>query len=71
MLYEEAKPSAPNEKDKQTVDDLMDELETLEAKAKSEQSTKREDDDNRDHKKKKKHHRHRSPDSKHDRKKSR
>ncbi|CAF1596770.1 unnamed protein product, partial [Adineta ricciae] len=68
MIYDETKPDIPKEKDKQTVDDLMDELVNLEAKAKSNQSVKRDDYD--DHKKKKKHHRNRSPDSKHDRKKS-
>jgi hypothetical protein len=70
MLSNEIKPNSPNEKDKQMVDDLMDEFENLEAKAKTEKLTKREDNDE-DYKKKKKHHRHRSPDSKHDRKKSR
>ena len=47
----------------------MDELENLGAKVKSGQITKRDDDDEK--KKKKHHHHHRSPDSKHDRKKSR
>lgn len=65
MLDEEIKSKASKEKDKQVVDDLMDELENLQAKAKSGQSTKREEDeDEDDHKRKKKHHRH-------DRKKSR
>jgi hypothetical protein len=68
MLAEDIKP---NEKDKQIVDDLMDELENLGAKAKSAPSIKHEDEDEAEYKKKKKHHRHRSPDSKHDRKKSR
>lgn len=66
MLLDDIKPTIPNEKDKQVVDDLMDELENLGAKVKS-----KHDDDEDEHKKKKKHHRHRSPDSKHDRKKSR
>ena len=66
MLAEEVKS---NEKDKKVVDDLMDELENLGAKVKADQSIKHEDGD--DYKKKKKHHRHRSPDSKHDRRKSR
>jgi hypothetical protein len=66
MLANEIKP---NEKDIQIVDDLMDELENLGAKVKSDQPIKDENGD--EHKKKKKHHRHHSPDSKHDRKKSR
>jgi hypothetical protein len=66
MLLDDIKPNIPNEKDKQVVDDLMDELENLGAKVKS---TKHDDDD--EDRKKKKHHRHRSPDSKYDRKKSR
>ncbi|UJR38210.1 hypothetical protein I4U23_030883 [Adineta vaga] len=72
MFFEEAKPDISKEKDKTTIDDMMDELEGLEAKAKSGPSKKREDDDADDdgYKKKKKHHRHHSPDSKHDRKKS-
>jgi hypothetical protein len=70
MLLDEIKPNSLNEKDKKVVDDLMDEFEGLEAKVKSVQSTKHENDED-ENKKKKKHHRHRSPDSKHDRKKSR
>lgn len=70
MLVNEIKSNIPTEKDKQVVDDLMDELENLGAKAKvkPDQSIKDEDED--DYKKRKKH-RHRSPDSKYDRKKSR
>lgn len=55
------------EEDKKVVDDLMSELENFGAKLKTVQSTKK---DYSDEDKKKKHHR-RSPDSKHDRKKSR
>ncbi|CAF3439785.1 unnamed protein product [Rotaria sp. Silwood1] len=69
MLDGEVKENSVNEKDKKVVDDLMDELESFEAKAKSGQSIKRDDEDQ--HKKKKKHHHHHSPDSKNDRKKSR
>jgi len=68
MLLDDIKPNSLNEKDKKVVDDLMDELENLGAKVKADQ-LKREDED--EHKKKKKHHRHHSPDSKHDRKRSR
>ena len=65
MLDEEVKEKVSNEKDRQVVDDLMDELESFQAKAKSGQSiTHDEDDDDNDHKRKKKHHRQ-------DRKKSR
>jgi hypothetical protein len=69
MLDSEIKPTIVNEKDKKVVDDLMDELANLGAKVKSSELTKHDDED--EYKKKKKHHRHRSPDSKHDRKKSR
>lgn len=69
MLDDDIKPSISNEKDKKVVDDLMDELENLGTKAKADQSIKREDEV--EYKKKKKHHRHHSPESKHDRKKSR
>ena len=69
MLDEEIKKSSANEKDVKVVDDVMDELENLLAKSKSDPPIKHENED--EYKKKKKHHRHRSPDSKHDRKKSR
>jgi ATP-dependent RNA helicase DHX8/PRP22 len=68
MLDDEIKVNISNVKDKQIVDEVMDELEHLGAKVKSSQATKHDDDD--EYKKKKKHHHHRSPDSKHDRKKS-
>ncbi|CAF4080138.1 unnamed protein product, partial [Rotaria magnacalcarata] len=68
MLADELKQKSPNEKDKKVVDDLMDELENLHAKTKSDQSIKHDDDD--EYKKKKKHHHRRSPDAKHDRRKS-
>ncbi|CAF4179974.1 unnamed protein product [Rotaria sp. Silwood2] len=67
MLNEEMKENSTNEKDKQVVDDLMDELANLGAKAKGDQPIKHDEDE---HKKKKKQHRHHSPDSKNDRKKS-
>ena len=69
MLDNEIKPNVSNEKDKKVIDDVMDELENMLAQAKSAQPIKR--DDETEHKKKKKHHRNHSPDSKHDRKKSR
>jgi hypothetical protein len=65
MLNDDIKQDSNNAK---VIDDAMDELENLLVKTKAEPPIKREEDE---HKKKKKHHRHRSPDSKHDRKKSR
>lgn len=69
MLTEEVKHKHENENDKKVVDDVMDELENLEAKYKSAPVIKYDDED--ENKKKKKRHHHRSPDSKRDRKKSR
>ena len=60
MLLDDVKQNAVKEKDKQVVDDLMDELANLQSKAKSDQPIKRDDDDDSDHKKKKKHHRKKS-----------
>lgn len=59
MLMDDVKQSAVKEKDKQVVDDLMDELENLKSKVKAAPPIKHEDDDS-DHKKKKKHHRKKS-----------
>ena len=70
MLDDDVKVKNSIEKDKQVVDDLMDELENLGAKVKSDQLNKRDDNDEENDRKSKKKHRHRSPDSKHDRKKS-
>ncbi|CAF1454669.1 unnamed protein product [Rotaria sp. Silwood1] len=69
MLDEEIKQNTENEKDNQVVDDLMNELESLQANVKSGQSIKHDHDD--EHKKKKKHRHHHSSDSKYDRKNSR
>lgn len=60
MLLEEVKQNVVKEKDKQVVDDLMDELANFQSKIKSDQSIKHDDDDDSDHKKKKKHHRKKS-----------
>ena len=70
MLEDELK-SKPviDAKDEQVIDDVMDEFENMIAKVKSGETVKQENDEKS--RKKKKHHRHRSPDSKADRKKSR
>lgn len=51
MLDNEIKPNISNEKDKKVVDDLMDELENIQTKIKSDKTIKRDDDD--EHKKRK------------------
>ena len=71
MLDEEIKAKTVESKDVEVVDDLMDELESILVKTKSDKPTKREKSDDEERKKKKSHRRNHSPsDSKYDRKKS-
>ena len=69
MLDEEIKQNSVNENDKKVVDDIMGELESLEAKVKSNDKIKHNDEDVG--KRKKKRHHHSSPSPKRARKKSR
>ena len=70
MLEDESKlKPVIDAKDEQVIDDVMDEFEHMLAKVKSGETVKQETEEKS--RKKKKHHRHRSPDSKADRKKSR